>query len=112
MKIRLLLLATSLCLLAPGAFAQSKVPSLINYQGNVRNAAGVAIGAGTDGHTGGIADVALVVDQGWHLALREGTGSQEAQGRGEEQESYFHRVESVGGYWIGSVLVDGDGTLF
>jgi len=47
MKIRLLLLATSLCLLAPGAFAQSKVPSLINYQGNVRNAAGVAIGAGT-----------------------------------------------------------------
>lgn len=47
MKIRLLLLATSLCLLAPGAFAQTKVPSLINYQGNVRNAAGVAIGAGT-----------------------------------------------------------------
>ncbi len=47
MKIRLVLLATSLCLLAPGAFAQSKVPSLINYQGNVRNAAGVAIGAGT-----------------------------------------------------------------
>jgi hypothetical protein len=47
MKIRLLLLATSFCFLAPGAFAQSKVPSLINYQGNVRNAAGVAIGAGT-----------------------------------------------------------------
>jgi hypothetical protein len=47
MKIRLLLLATSFCLLPPGAFAQSKVPSLINYQGNVRNAAGVAIGAGT-----------------------------------------------------------------
>ena len=47
MKVRLLLLATSLCLLAPGAFAQSKVPALINYQGNVRNAAGVAIGSGT-----------------------------------------------------------------
>lgn len=47
MKSRLLLLATTLCLLAPGAFAQSKVPSLINYQGNVRTAAGVAIGAGT-----------------------------------------------------------------
>jgi len=47
MKIRLLLLATSFCFLAPGAIAQTKVPALINYQGNVRNAAGVAIGAGT-----------------------------------------------------------------
>jgi hypothetical protein len=47
MKRRLLLLATTLCLLAPDAFAQSKVPSLINYQGNVRTAAGVPIGNGT-----------------------------------------------------------------
>lgn len=47
MKRRLLLLATALCLLVPDAFAQSKVPSLINYQGNVRNAAGVPIGSGT-----------------------------------------------------------------
>lgn len=47
MKHLLLLLATSLLLLAPAAFAQTKVPALINYQGNVRNAAGVAIGAGT-----------------------------------------------------------------
>ena len=46
MKRRLLLLATTLCLLAPDAFAQSKVPSLINYQGNVRTAAGVPIGNG------------------------------------------------------------------
>jgi hypothetical protein len=47
MKQRLLLLATALCLIVPQAFAQSKVPSMINYQGNVRNAAGVPIGAGT-----------------------------------------------------------------
>ena len=47
MKRRLLLLATTLGLLAPDAFAQSKVPSLINYQGNVRTAAGVPIGNGT-----------------------------------------------------------------
>ena len=47
MKRRLLLLATALCLLVPDAFAQSKVPSLINYQGNVRNSAGVPIGSGT-----------------------------------------------------------------
>jgi hypothetical protein len=47
MKSRLLLLATALCLMVPQALAQSKVPSLINYQGNVRNAAGTAIGAGT-----------------------------------------------------------------
>lgn len=47
MKPLLLLLATSLLLLAPAAFAQSKVPALINYQGNVRNAAGVALGSGT-----------------------------------------------------------------
>jgi hypothetical protein len=47
MKQRLLLLATALCLIVPDAFAQSKVPSMINYQGNVRNAAGVPIGSGT-----------------------------------------------------------------
>lgn len=47
MKRRLLLLATALCLLVSDAFAQSKVPSIINYQGNVRNAAGVPIGSGT-----------------------------------------------------------------
>jgi microcystin-dependent protein len=47
MKRHLLLLATALYLLVPDAFAQSKVPSMINYQGNVRNAAGVPIGSGT-----------------------------------------------------------------
>lgn len=47
MKRQLLLLASTLALLASSAFAQTKVPALINYQGNVRNAAGVAIGAGT-----------------------------------------------------------------
>ncbi len=47
MKPLLLLLATSLLLFAPAAFAQTKVPGLINYQGNVRNAAGVALGSGT-----------------------------------------------------------------
>lgn len=45
MKSRLLLLASAFCLMVPQALAQSKVPSLINYQGNVSNAAGVAIGA-------------------------------------------------------------------
>jgi microcystin-dependent protein len=47
MKRHLILLVSTLALLGSSAFAQTKVPSLINYQGNVRNAAGVAIGSGT-----------------------------------------------------------------
>ena len=47
MKRRFLLLATALCLIVPQVFAQSKVPSMINYQGNVRDSAGVPIGSGT-----------------------------------------------------------------
>ena len=47
MKRHLILLVSTLALLGSSAFAQTKVPSLINYQGNVRNAAGVAIGSGS-----------------------------------------------------------------
>jgi microcystin-dependent protein len=47
MKRHLILLVSTLALLGSSAIAQTKVPALINYQGNVRNAAGVAIGAGT-----------------------------------------------------------------
>jgi len=45
MKRHLILLVSTLALLGTSAFAQTKVPALINYQGNVRNAAGVAIGS-------------------------------------------------------------------
>ncbi|MFZ9938575.1 MAG: hypothetical protein ACO3JG_16170, partial [Luteolibacter sp.] len=47
MKRRFLLIATALCLIVPQVFAQSKVPSMINYQGNVRDSAGVPVGSGT-----------------------------------------------------------------
>lgn len=45
MKRHLILLVSILALLGASAFAQTKVPALINYQGNVRDAAGAAIGA-------------------------------------------------------------------
>ena len=67
--------------LAPEAVGgQQRSGALVEAEGD-QAIGGVAI---SDRDAGGGADIALVVDQGRHLALRESVGSKEAQGRGQE----------------------------